>query len=137
MKLSQSLLIVLVPMIASCFGSTDSFWKEAASLSCQKLQDCNKAQFESAYSSMGDCVDTVTENGIDVTSTCEYDAEQGRECIKVTRKYKDICDLNAAEWGEVSRACEDTHYSCGAGVGLGFDPATGEMYMSSIESPAP
>ena len=129
MKLSQSLLVVLVPVMASgCYGSSESYNQEVASIACNSLQECNKAQFESAYSSMSDCVDTQSEDAIDVTSTCEYDADQGRECIKAIKKYKNQCDLNLAELEEIATACTDVHYSCGAG--FTYDPALRQMSIS-------
>src|SRR5689334_16082804 len=105
MKLVKLILIVLVPLsTTSCLGSSEAFWHESAQLTCRALQECNKSLFESQYSSMTDCIDTVAENGIDNTSTCEYDPEKGHECISAGKKYKHECDPNAAQLQEIADA---------------------------------
>lgn len=138
MKLRHVLLFALVPTFASgCYGSSESFANKSSKIFCQTLEECNKSQFETQYSSMADCVDTNTENTIDGASTCEYDADQGRECISVTKQtIEGNCEPNLSELEEFARACDDVYYSCGnGGVGLGYDPMSGALYFSSIDDP--
>ena len=138
MKLHHALLIALAPMLVSgCYGSSESFASKSSKLFCETLEECNKSQFENQYSSMADCIDTNTENTIDNASTCEYDPDQGRECIKVTKQLlTGNCDPNLDELQELARACEDVYYSCGnGGVGLGWDPMTNDVYFTSIDEP--
>ena len=134
MNTAKLLAIALAPLLVTgCYSNSESFWQKAATLSCQSAQECNKASFEAAYSSMDDCIDTISQNGVDLTSTCEYDPKQGRECIKASKKYQGVCDLNASELDELQNACEDTHTDCLGGLGFGFDPEIGQTHITSFE----
>ena len=90
-------LLLALPLLASgCYGSSESFAQKGAKLACEQQQECNKSSFESAFSSMQDCVDTRSEDTVDAFSSCEYDPKQGRECISVTKQYQSECTPNVS-----------------------------------------
>jgi hypothetical protein len=108
-------VLILLPLlvVGGCL-SPESYAQKQAKLSCQWTEECAKALFEANYSSMSDCIDTVSQQEEDQNATCEFDREQGKECLAAVRRYNGECVPNAAEVEEIGRECSNVYYSCGA-----------------------
>jgi len=71
---------------------------------CRAAQECHRAAFEAAYSSMSECIDDYLD-GID-----DVEREQGRACARAQVRYNRcysrvyIRDCNG---GDAARECED------------------------------
>ena len=110
----RRVLILLPLLVAGGCLSPESYAQKQAKLACQWTEECAKALFEATYSSMSDCIATEADREEDQNSTCEFDAEQGNECLSAARKYNGECSPNPAELEEIARECSNVYYSCGA-----------------------
>lgn len=81
---------------------------------CQRSEECNQAEFEAQFDSIGDCVDQASEQDDPATQClesagCDFDRAGARECRQAVRGGS--CeDFAAAEW---ANDCDDI-YDCTA-----------------------
>lgn len=102
-KLRTSLgLVICASLLGGCYGNVDAFAKRAAALSCKRTKNCDGSAFDELYKGdMGRCKDDVEDNLHDQLDPliddagCDYDAKEGRLCIKTANKLKNECSDDA------------------------------------------
>lgn len=123
-------LLLALPLLASlslplsgCYSDAESFAKTASKHSCQRLRECDKAQFDEEYGGdLGRCKDESYTDFLDINDVaeeagCDYVPDQAKECDKAIRSAKTDCSDAADQ--DIADACEEV-YDCP--IGLELDP---------------
>ncbi len=112
---SSRLVLTAFPLVlialSGCYGDKESFAKAAAKQSCKRLAECNRSVFDNQYKGdMDRCSDDVRTDlldGFDALEAlgCDYDPDQGRECIKVAKQLNNECSTDSDQ--DIGDACEE------------------------------
>jgi hypothetical protein len=104
-------------VLFGCYSDEESFCQRWAKLSCVRLEECNKAAFENQYGDdRDDCRDDY-ENTCEQTAEtladlgCEYDPEEGRDCIHELYGNRNTCGNEADD--DIHDACDRVVVECG------------------------
>lgn len=95
--------------LTGCYGDPGAFIRRAAKLDCVRMRECNAAAFEDVFDGdMGDCREFLEEETHAVFADgaavgCEYDEDEGRECIHAAYANRKDCSEDAT--AEISNAC--------------------------------
>ena len=96
-------------LVPACAVEVESFVKSAASVSCRRTRECNRAHFDREYGGdLGSCKDAVREELRELADNaadadCAYVPKEGRACLRSGRRNKSNCDLDADR--EVTNDC--------------------------------
>jgi hypothetical protein len=115
-------------VLQGCYGTADSFIRRISKLSCVNLRECDGDAFEEAFDGeMDECRDESEDVLHEISDGCEYDADQGRECIHTAYKHRKDCDPEADQ--DISNDCAGV-FDC---VGVQVAPEDGGVLPEAIE----
>lgn len=124
MRLSLLALVLL----AGCTPSAKGFGDAAIKLSCQRTEECSKADFDANFSSQSDCVEVLGKNNSKVTdcqaAACDYNPKAAAKCISGTKKQtcEDFNSITVSDCTNVFSNCNATALTtCLADAGVSFD----------------
>jgi hypothetical protein len=121
--------MVAIVLSAGCGGGTpESFWRGLMRTLCEYNAECEGV---SRFEWVGECVDTMEEEGIDrriFADICgAYDSEQGRACLEHLRAVKDSC-------GELSSIPSECSLVCGSEFFLFLEKSEQDGWSPTIEA---
>ena len=97
--------------LMGCY-TEDNYPDTLARHGCSKFKECERADFDEQYTSLGDCTEEAAEDLRDwqdcyLDAGCEYDAEQARTCSGAIKG--ETCE----DWaqGESNNDCDEI-YDC-------------------------
>ena len=104
-------LVALTLLLVGCVTESNVVDKLGAT-GCRREQECHRADFESNYEDLGDCVTEYADATDDwqacaIESGCVFDAEQADGCLEAMRQE----DCVAYDNNEHSSACDEI-YAC-------------------------
>ncbi len=107
---------MLTLLLAGCFlvVDEDTFPDQYASLTCNRMMECNRGYFEAEYDAdMEDCMDEYVDAIEDLDSDCDFDDDEARDCLEKVQS--STCgDL----WEDDPKDCGQV-YTC-SGMDFGF-----------------
>jgi hypothetical protein len=105
-------IVALAASLATpaCGTSEKSFPKDFSTEVCKKLDECSKGQFDSEWDNVGECVDDYVDYLEDDYEDCDFDQDQGAECLQSMRQ-SDCDDFVEGDW---YRDCSGI-YECSRG----------------------
>lgn len=82
-------LLTVTLTLAGCIGQVDedNYAQKYSPVYCQHTKQCNRGLYESEWTDLNDCVDTVTDDIEDLIDDmddrgCDFDDDDARECIE-------------------------------------------------------
>ncbi len=122
------LSILLLALLAGCTPSAKGFGDAGIKLSCQRSEECSKADFDANFSSQSDCVESLGKNNSKVTdcqaAACDYNPKAASKCLSGTKKQscEEFNSNTISDCENVYSNCNNTALvTCLADAGLGFD----------------
>lgn len=98
-------------VLMGCY-TEDNYPDTVAKQGCKRYKECERADFDNDYTSLGDCTEETAHDLRDfqdcyIDAGCEYDAEQAKICSKALRT--ESCE----DWSEgaANNDCDEL-YNC-------------------------
>ena len=114
MSIFSSLPALFIASILGCFTDEGSYPLQMAQVTCEFYYNCAKAGFLSEWDDLGECLEDAEEeieDQEDYLDDCDFDAENGAECLAAMQAYARSCSEDDGE--EVEDACDDVYEDCG------------------------
>ena len=107
---SLAAFVVTLGATTGCAGNPEQLAKTKARMDCKRLKECNKAAFDDDYGGdLGRCKGAIEDDYLDIADDaddrgCDYDKENGQQCVKTSRKFKNDCSEDADR--EIAEDCD-------------------------------
>ncbi|MCB9681695.1 MAG: hypothetical protein H6733_09510 [Alphaproteobacteria bacterium] len=101
--------------LGACNITLNQWPNASAKATCAYQESCNRLAFNSEYSSIGSCVDSVektNEDLLDALEGCSFHREQAAACIDATHRSTRTCDPRDAD--DIALQCAEV-ITCGDG----------------------
>lgn len=100
------------------FAGEDTFTTDFAQVSCERMQDCYKANFEAEYDDVAECVDeaeALAEDNEDLYDDCDFDDDKAASCLAEMRANScgDLLEDGVEDCAEVWDCDGDTRLDTG------------------------
>lgn len=120
--------LLLLAVLAGCTPSAKGFGDASIKLSCNRIEECNKADFDANFSSQSDCNESLSKNSSKVTdcqaAACDYNAKAAGKCLSGVKKQscEDFNSITISDCNNVYTNCNNTALAtCLADAGFTFD----------------
>lgn len=105
--------IRLLPLLllTACV-TQENYLEKSVKVWCDRQYECNKSAFESAFTDMSDCIDTLIDDGEDdaecFNQECTFDPEAARACLH------DQSTASCEDWSsfDFTDDCNDVYTDC-------------------------
>lgn len=120
--------LLLLAVLAGCTPSAKGFGEAGIKLSCTRIEECNKADFDANFSSQSDCNESLGKDSNKVTDcqaeACDYNPKAASKCLSGTKKQtcEEFNGVTVSDCNSVFTNCNATALAvCLADAGLSFD----------------